>query len=30
LSQRLQRIAPQGTSEGSFFVPEGYLELPLI
>jgi U32 family peptidase len=30
LAQRLQQIAPQGTSEGSLFVPDGYLELPLI
>jgi U32 family peptidase len=30
LAQRLQQIAPQGTSEGSLFVSDGYLELPLI
>jgi putative protease len=30
LTRRLAEIAPQGTTAGSFFVPEGYMELPLI
>jgi putative protease len=30
LSRRLQRIAPQGTTEGSLFVAGDYLELPLL
>jgi putative protease len=30
LNRRLQQVAPQGTTEGSLFVPENYLSLPLI
>ncbi|MCB0087860.1 MAG: U32 family peptidase, partial [Caldilineaceae bacterium] len=30
LGQRLQRISPQGTTEGSLFVPNNYLEIPLM
>lgn len=30
LARRLAEITPQGTTTGSFFVPEGYLELPLV
>ena len=30
LARRLAEITPQGTTAGSFFVPEGYMELPLI
>ncbi|MFN8371265.1 MAG: U32 family peptidase [Anaerolineae bacterium] len=30
LDQRLQRIVPQGTSEGSLFVPADYLKLPVL
>jgi putative protease len=30
LTRRLQRIAPQGTTEGSLFVAADYLELPLL
>lgn len=30
LDQRLRKIAPQGTTEGSLFVPEDYLKLPII
>ncbi len=30
LGRRLQGLAPQGTAEGSLFVAEGYLELPLL
>lgn len=30
LARELQRIAPQGTTEGSLFVPEGYLSLPIL
>ncbi|HEU4324237.1 MAG TPA: DUF3656 domain-containing protein [Roseiflexaceae bacterium] len=30
LAQRLQRTAPQGTTEGSLFVPEGYQVIPLL
>lgn len=30
LTQQLQRIAPQGTTEGSLFVAENYLEIPLL
>ncbi|MFN8531590.1 MAG: DUF3656 domain-containing protein [Anaerolineae bacterium] len=29
LDQRLAKIAPQGTTEGSLFVPEGYLTIPV-
>jgi putative protease len=30
LDQRLQKVAPQGTTEGSLFVPEDYLTLPVM
>jgi putative protease len=30
LTRRLAEITPQGTTVGSLFVPEGYMELPLI
>ncbi len=30
LAQQLARIAPQGITEGSLFVPEGYLTLPVL
>ncbi|NTW97047.1 MAG: U32 family peptidase [Oscillochloris sp.] len=30
LSRRLALVAPQGTSEGSFFVPDGYEVIPLL
>ena len=30
LRKQLLRISPQGISEGSLFVPENYLELPVI
>ena len=30
LAQTLQRIAPQGTTQGSLYVPEGYLMLPVL
>jgi putative protease len=30
LARRLAEITPQGTTAGSLFVPEGYMELPLI
>lgn len=30
LTRRLQRSAPQSTTEGSLFVPESYLHIPLI
>ena len=30
LAQRLKQIAPQGITEGSLFVPEGYAEIPLL
>jgi U32 family peptidase len=30
LDQRLQKIVPQGTSEGSLYVPADYLKLPVI
>jgi putative protease len=30
LTRRLQRAAPQSTTEGSLFVPESYLNIPLI
>jgi U32 family peptidase len=30
LDRRLQAAAPQGTTEGSFFVPQDYLKLPVI
>ncbi len=30
LSRELSRIAPQNTTEGSYFVPQGYLTLPVL
>ncbi|MBI1294789.1 U32 family peptidase [bacterium] len=30
LTQRLQKIAPQGVTEGSLFVPAGFMEIPLM
>jgi U32 family peptidase len=30
LDQRLQKIVPQGTTEGSLFVPEDYLKVPVM
>lgn len=30
LAKQLQALAPQQTTEGSLFVPDGYLELPLL
>jgi putative protease len=30
LGQRLQRIAPQSTTQGSLYVPENYLTLPVL
>ncbi|MBW4439052.1 MAG: U32 family peptidase [Pleurocapsa minor GSE-CHR-MK-17-07R] len=30
LDERLKKIVPQGTTEGSFFVPEDYLTLPVL
>jgi U32 family peptidase len=30
LAVRLQKLAPQGTTEGSLFVPEGYQALPIL
>ena len=30
LTQQLPRVAPQGTTEGSLFVPDNYLALPLM
>jgi putative protease len=30
LTRRLQRLAPQGTTEGSLFVPDDYELIPLI
>jgi putative protease len=30
LSRRLPRLAPQGVTEGSLFVPEGFMEIPLV
>ncbi|MCC7263707.1 MAG: U32 family peptidase [Candidatus Latescibacteria bacterium] len=30
LGRRLEELAPQGTAEGSLFVAEGYLEVPLL
>ncbi|GAB4190045.1 MAG: U32 family peptidase [Roseiflexaceae bacterium] len=30
LTQRLQRVAPQGTTQGSLFVPENYQVIPLL
>ncbi len=30
LDQRLQKVTPQGTTEGSLYVPEDYLKLPVM
>ena len=30
LNGRLRQIAPQGTTEGSLFVPDDYLALPVL
>jgi putative protease len=30
LTRQLQRVAPQGVTEGSLFVPDGYLTIPLM
>jgi U32 family peptidase len=30
LTRQLQRVAPQGTTEGSLFVPGNYLSIPLM
>ena len=30
LDQRLRKIAPEGTTEGSLFVPEDYLSVPVL
>ena len=30
LTRELKRIAPQGTTEGSLFVPDSYLTIPLL
>lgn len=30
LNRELRRIAPQGATEGSYFTPQGYLELPVL
>ncbi|HML16516.1 MAG TPA: hypothetical protein VK419_05800, partial [Bryobacteraceae bacterium] len=30
LGERLKKIAPQGTTEGSLFVPKDYLTLPIL
>ena len=30
LDQRLQKVAPQGTTEGSLFVPDNYLKVPTL
>jgi putative protease len=30
LNGRLRQIAPQGTTEGSLFVPDDYLTLPVL
>ena len=30
LDARLRKVVPQGTTEGSFFVPEDYLTVPVI
>ena len=28
--QQLQKFAPQGVTQGSFFIPENYLTLPVL
>jgi len=30
LSQQLPRLAPEGVTQGSLFVPDGYLTLPIL
>jgi putative protease len=30
LLRELRRLAPEGTTQGSLFVPEGYLTLPVL
>ena len=30
LMQQLQKAAPQGVTQGSFFIPENYLTLPVL
>jgi len=30
LAQKLQKVTPQGITQGSFFVPEDYLKLPVL
>ncbi|MFN3335386.1 MAG: hypothetical protein ACK47M_23050 [Caldilinea sp.] len=30
LKKQLQRIAPQGVTEGSLFIPPNYMEIPLM
>jgi len=30
LTRQLQRLAPEGSTEGSLFVPESYLAIPLM
>jgi putative protease len=30
LARQLREVTPQGTTAGSLFVPEGYMEIPLI
>ena len=30
LDRRLQKVVPQGTTEGSLFVPDDYLRVPVI
>ena len=28
--RQLQKVAPQGVTQGSFFIPEDYLTLPVL
>ena len=30
LMRQLQKVAPQGVTQGSFFIPEDYLTLPVL
>ena len=30
LMQQLQKVTPQGVTQGSFFIPENYLTLPVL
>ena len=30
LMQQLQKVSPQGVTQGSFFIPENYLTLPVL